>query len=91
MIASFIIYSNLDLVRLVNIELVQLVQPAIVSGRLRTALDAVFNFDVHEGFRSSTKATGCRVVDIGDSMNAEGQVPAQGFALAGHVETIICA
>ena len=65
MIGSLIIYCDLDLVGLVNIEIVDLVQPAVVPGWLRAALDAIFNFDVDKSFWATAKATSGRMINIG--------------------------
>lgn len=64
MISRLIVDCDLDLVGFVNVELVQFVQPTIVPGRFRAALDAVFNFDVNESFWTTAKATGRRMVNV---------------------------
>jgi hypothetical protein len=70
MIGGLIIDRDLDLVGLVNVKLVQLVQPPVVPRRLRAALYAVFNFDVNESFGTTAKTTGRRMVNVSHCVNA---------------------
>jgi hypothetical protein len=91
MVGGLIIDRDLDLVGLVNVKLVQLVQPTIVPGWLRAALYAVFNFDINKSLWTTAKTTRRRMVNVSYGVNAQGQMPAQGLSLARHVQTVICA
>lgn len=47
----------------------QLVQPAIVSRRLRTTLDTVLYLDVNKCLGTTAEATSGCVINIGDCVN----------------------
>lgn len=68
-----------------------LVEPLVVARRLGAALDGVLDLDVHERLGSAAEAPGGRVVDVGDFVDAQREVAAQGLPLAGDVEAIVCA
>jgi hypothetical protein len=89
-LARLIVYRDLDLVCLVDVEVVYLVHPAVVPRRLSAALDRIFDLDVDKRLWASTKAPSSRVVHIGDRMNAQGEVATQRLSLAGDVQTVIC-
>ena len=89
MIPGFIVYGDLNLVRLVNRELMQLVCPFVVSCRLGAPLDRVLHFDVNECFWTATKAAGGCVVDVGDFVYAQGEVTAQWLSLTGNVQAVV--
>lgn len=89
MVARLVVYGNLDLVRLVDGEVVNFVDPAVVPCGLCATLDRIFNFDVDKRFWASTKAPSSCVIDIGDGMYAEGEVAAQRFSLTRNVQTVI--
>ena len=85
MIASLIVDCDFNFVRLVNGELMRLVDPAIVAGWLSAAFDCVLDFDVDESFRAATKATSGGMVDVGNGMDAQREMATEGFPLAWNV------
>lgn len=90
MIAGLIVHRDLDLVCLVDVELVSLIDPAVVSRGLGPALDGVFDFDVDEGLGSSAEAASGRVIDVGHGVHCEGQMTTQRLALARYAQAVIC-
>lgn len=89
MVAGLVIYSQLDLVRLVNIEFVQLVCPAISSSSLGSSLDRVFDLHHDEGFRTSAESACSCMVDIGDALNPHDQMARERLPCAWNIQTII--
>ena len=70
MVAGLVVDCDLDLVRLVDIELVPFVDPSVVPGGLGATFDSVFDLYVDKSFGSSAKATGGCVINIGDCMDS---------------------
>jgi hypothetical protein len=70
MVSGPVVYSDFDLVRLVDCEVVYLVQPFVVPRRLGAPLDGVLHLDVDECLRASTKTPGSCVVNVGDLVDA---------------------
>jgi hypothetical protein len=91
MIASLVIDGDFNLVSFVNVELVVLVDPAVVPRGLSAAFDGIFHFDVDEGLRTSTEAARSRMVDISNGMDAEGEVTAERLPLTRHAQAVVCA
>lgn len=91
MIGGLIVDCDLNLVGLVNIEVMDFIQPTIIPGGFRATLDAVFHFDVDESFWTTAKATSGRMINIGNCVYAQGQMTAQRLSLARYAQTIICA
>lgn len=89
MIASLVVYRNLDLIRLVNVEFVSFFDPAVVSGGFSAPLDGVLNFDIDECLGSSTESTSSCVINIGDCVYCQGKVATQRLALAGYAQAVV--
>jgi hypothetical protein len=89
MVARLVVYGDLDFVGLVNGKVVNFISPAVSSRGLCATLDCVFDLDVDKSFRASTKAPSSCVVDIGDSVYAQGEVTAQRFSLTWNVQAVI--
>jgi hypothetical protein len=70
MLSSLVVHSDLDFVRLVNGEFVQLVYPLVISRRLGASLDRVFDLDVNESFGAAAETTCGGVVDVGYRVDA---------------------
>ena len=90
MIASLVIYRDLDFVRLVNVKLMPLLDPAVVPGGLGAAFDSVFDLDVDESLGSSAEATSGCVIDIGNGVHCKSKMTTQWLALAGHTQAVVC-
>jgi hypothetical protein len=68
-VPSLVVDGDFDFVSLVNVELMSLVDPAVVPGGLSAAFDGVFNLDVDESLGTSTKATRSRMVNVSNGMD----------------------
>jgi hypothetical protein len=90
MISCLIIDGQFNLISLLNIELMKLVGPLVVSGGPCPTLGDIFNFHDDESFRSSTETASRGMVHVSHCVDAQGKSTAQRTPRARHVETIIC-
>ena len=68
---GLVIYGDFNLVGFVDVELVDLIRPAIGPGRLGASLDTVFDLDINKRLGAAAEAARRCVVDICYSVNAQ--------------------
>jgi len=90
-VTSLVIYGKLNLVGLVDVELVELIRPPVVSCSTSASLGGIFDLHDNKSFRSSAESSSSSMVDIGHSMNLDGKTASKRFAGTGDIETIIYA
>jgi hypothetical protein len=87
--SSLVVYSDLDLIGLVDGEVVHFVNPFVVSRWLRAPLDRVLDLYVDECLWSSTKATSGCVIHVGNCLDTQREVSAQWLSLTGDVQAVV--
>jgi hypothetical protein len=90
MVASAVVYSQLNLVGLVNINLMNFVLPSVGLGWLCPAFKHVFDLDYNKGVRSTAKPSGRCMINVRHSLYPNREVACQGLSLRRNVQAVIC-
>lgn len=89
-ITRFVIYRELDFVRLVNVDRECFVYPLVVAGCFRSGFDGIFNLDDDICFRTARETGTGGMVDILDGMDSHCEKTGQRLAHVRAAKAFIC-
>lgn len=88
-VSRFIIDRQLDLVGLVDINIMVLGFPLVGAGGFGAGHDIVFDLDRDVGFGAARKLARGGMIDVLDSLDANGEISGQRFAHIGCVDAVV--